>query len=187
MKNKFLAYIIFLFGLFSCNQTTTSKKDNQSDSLRKLNIENDSLKDVIFKNALKPDSTFAKVDETSDKLRGGKHSITLQWIGWNEPGSVNIEPIGSDWYTINGNQKNKEGDFLKIDGKIKRVSEKELLFIGEIITKVAYINNGQPCIKKGEQTFYAKGSRKYFRLQNMNSCEGGTVDYVDIYAGKSSL
>lgn len=178
---------MMLVAFYSCNQTAKQTDINQSDSIAKLQKENDSLENVISKNVLKPDSTLNKVDDTFKKVKGGVHPVTLQWIGWDKPGSVKVEPIEGDWYSIKGGQENTSGQYLKIEGKIKRITEKELLFDGKIITKVTGINSGEPCLKNGEQTFFAKGDRKYFRLQNMTNCEGGTVDYVDIYIGTSSL
>ena len=62
------------------------------------------------------------------------------------------------------------------------------MFEGKIETRVAYNNHGEVCVKTGKQIFYGKGDRKYYRLQNMENCEGGRlVDYVDIYPGTSDL
>ena len=121
-------------------------------------------------------------------LKKGIHPISLQWISWEKKGEVAVVPLEDGWYSIKGSQSNAENDYLKIDGKIKRISEKELEFDGSIETKVSHIFDGKPCIKTGKQVFAAKGNRKYFRLQNMVNCEGGSlVDYVDIYPGTSSL
>src|SRR5690606_4841805 len=104
-------------------------------------------------------------------------------------GYVDVAPLSEGWYTISGSQASKNGnEYLKIDGKIRKLSEKELEFDGIIETLISSNNNGEVCKKEGKQTFYAKGNRKYFRLQNMTNCEGGMlVDYVDIYPGTSGL
>ena len=53
-------------------------------------------------------------------------------------------------------------------------------FTGRIESSVSYIQNGLPCIKEGNYTFKSTQGRKYWRLQEMDGCEGVT-DYVDIY------
>ena len=115
-------------------------------------------------------------------LRVGKHNLTLQWISWDFPGSAVVSQRNGKYF-IKGNQKSKtSSDSLSIDGELKVVSSRELLFSGKIVTHVASINNGQPCVKEGEYRFKATGTRKYWRLQEMESCEGNNVvDYVDIY------
>ena len=120
--------------------------------------------------------------------REGIHPISLQWISWDKKGEVSVKPDTDGWYSINGSQANAEKDYLKINGKIRRITAKELEFEGSIEIKVSYNNNGEPCIKTGKQSFVAKGNRKYYRMQDMTNCEGGAlVDYVDIYPGTSSL
>jgi hypothetical protein len=176
----------YLLILVACTQNQKNQQ-KQTDSLK---AGNDSLKTTtkLTKDTTAVD-TIAKnnIPKGEDK-KAGKHPITLQWISWDKPGSAEIKPLTGDWYSINGSQRTNDGDYLTIDGKIRRISEKELEFEGTIVTKVKYNNNGEACVKKGKQKFYAKGNRKYFRLQNMQNCEGGMlVDYVDIYAGTSSL
>lgn len=120
--------------------------------------------------------------------RAGEHPISLQWIGWDKPGKAKVTPAGNGWYHISGQQKTNDRNYLKIDGKIRRLGEKELEFEGTVETRIETIYGGEPCIKEGTQRFFGKGTRTYFRLQNMENCEGGNlVDYVDIYPGTSSL
>jgi hypothetical protein len=179
--------------LVACGEN--SKNKEYQDKLAQLIHEKDSLKQELTKldtvahlDTLVSEEKVTPVSQADKTRRAGKHPISLQWIGWDKPGSAEIKPLDGGWYSVSGSQKNSEGDYLTIDGKIKRITKKELEFDGTIVTKVKYNNNGEPCIKEGKQTFYAKGKRKYFRLQNMENCEGGMlVDYVDIYAGTSSL
>ena len=191
MKLKLLFSLMFINAFISCNQPLKNDATN-TDENAPLQKENDSLKNVLSQKG-KKDVEIPKTESAVEKAiksnrRGGKHPITLQWISWDKPGEVALEPLDDNWYSITGSQKNKYGDELKIEGKIRRLSEKKLEFEGEIITKVSANNNGEPCIKNGKQLFYAKGNRKYFRLQNMINCEENMLlDYVDIYAGTSSL
>lgn len=180
--------IIILYSIaimFSCNDHNNNLV-TEKDQLEK---ENDSQEKVTESD--QKDSIPAAATDSTDTVlveKAGTHPISLQWISWDKKGAVKVAPVGDGWYSIKGSQENKEGDFLKIDGKIKRVSEKELEFDGIIETKVNYNNGGEACVKNGKQVFAAKGNRKYYRLQHMDNCEGGrVVDYVDIYPGNSSL
>lgn len=111
----------------------------------------------------------------------GKHAFTLQWLGWNRPGSVEITSTGNNTYTVKGAQKRKN-EYVKIDGKLTMLSPKELEFDGTIVTRTDINYQGKECVKKGKQIFLSTKNRKYWRLQNMDNCEGNRVlDYVDIY------
>lgn len=183
-------YIFLLFAacvLASCGSNTG---DSTEQRLRTENFEMrrqiDSLKNLIGKSARKTlGDTILKLQEeklVNSNANGfaGKHALTLQWISWDEPGNVTIVPAENGWYTISGKQARNE-DYVKITGRIKPVNEKELEFEGEIETRVESINNGEPCLKTGKRIFKATGTRQYWRLQDMNNCEGPTIDYVDIY------
>lgn len=186
---KIYTYLIILLVIASsCNQQTA--KNDTEEKLAQLTKQNDSLKQELENKRAEPIKEPEEAEKTPNKRidKEGTHPISLQWIGWDKPGSATISPMEDGWYSINGSQQNKNGDYLKIEGQIRRLSAKELQFDGIIETKVSYNNGGEVCIKKGKQSFYAKGDRKYFRLQNMENCAGGRlVDYVDIYEGTSGL
>lgn len=115
------------------------------------------------------------------KLREGVHNFTLQWISWDQPGKVKIKKNSDGTYAVNGKQA-KGGDFVTIDGTLTVVSFSELVFKGKIETRYSGVNNGEVCVKDGSYHFLAKGNRKYWRLQEMDNCEGNNVvDYVDIF------
>ncbi len=114
-------------------------------------------------------------------VRKGKHSFSLQWLGSDKPGVVEIDYLGEGEYSIEGEHRSKDG-YATINGTFSTASKKELIFNGKIITQVNYNNGGKPCIKKGRYNFLATGKRKYYRLQEMRNCEeANVVDYVDIY------
>src|SRR5690606_23918991 len=116
----------------------------------------------------------------------GSHPLTLQWIGWDHPGTIDFYKE-MDLIICKGEQLSKENDpdFLKIDGIVEEIiDEKEFIFRGTIITKVSYINGGEECAREGTFHFKASGTRKYWRMKEMdNPCEGVT-DYVDIFFKK---
>jgi hypothetical protein len=117
----------------------------------------------------------------TDKL-SGRHSFTIQWLTFdnNKPGIATIKKGTDGWYSIEGKQKNDDG-FITIAGKIKMSDPKKLLFDGTIIYEIMSINDGKQCKKVGPQVFLSTKNRKYWRMQDMNSCEGGTTDYIDIF------
>jgi hypothetical protein len=172
--------------LVSCKPKTG---DTAEQHLRQENFDlrkdNDSLKAIIEKaQRTYEGDTIQKLPEAqpikSTPTFEGKHELTLQWISWEKPGSVIIAALDDGMYTIKGNQTNND-IYLKIDGKIKPLTDQELEFDGKIEHNAHSIADGKPCVRTGKQLFKATGTRKYWRLQNMLSCDGETTDYVDIY------
>lgn len=190
MKNYSLLFVACFF-VSGCTRNTgnTSEQQLKADIFR-LQQENDSLKRVLARNdtILKADTISKTPVESEPGVSpvsiSGKHALTLQWISWDNPGSVMITEDKNGWYKITGqqvDQKNRQ-NYLKINGRIRPVSSTELEFDGTIETKVESINSGKPCLRTGTKIFKATGTRKYWRLQDMINCEGGMVtDYVDIY------
>ena len=186
MKNSILVFLLLLC-LAAC-------ADERNTRLTKATNADTAISTPIVKQeAPAPEGgksqkgTPVPVDTVSSE-KAGNHPISLHWIGWDKPGKATVTPAGNGWYTITGKQVKDQRNYLSIAGKIKRLSEKELEFDGTIETRVETIYGGEPCVRKGTQRFFGKGTRTYFRLQNMENCEGGNlVDYIDIYPGTSSL
>src|SRR5215213_4178107 len=111
----------------------------------------------------------------------GRHRISLQWISWNYFGAANVTPKGGVLY-LKGEQKQRGGtDFVRVKGTITEINAKDFKFDGTIITQVSHINGGKPCKREGEMTFKITGSRKYWRLSEMDNPCDGVTDYVDIF------
>jgi hypothetical protein len=169
----------------SCNNksgnTTEQRLRTENFQLRQ---QVDSLKGLISKSEkVEGDTVLLLPEESGKNSKGGfagKHNLTLQWIGWDNPGSVTIAPAENGWYTISGQQVKGE-NYLKINGRIKPVNPQELEFDGEVETRISNINNGEPCLKTGKKAFKATGDHQYWRLQDMTNCQGRIVDYIDIY------
>lgn len=116
-------------------------------------------------------------------VRAGWHSFTIQWITFNKnsPGRVYIKEIGKDEYSIEGEQKDpKSHDYVSIKGTFLNQGS-ILKFNGKIVSKISFINGGQPCELNELSIFKASGKRKYWRLQQMLNCDGETTDYIDIF------
>ena len=111
----------------------------------------------------------------------GRHKLALQWISWDYFGTVNVSQKAGVFY-IKGEQRQRGGDdFLRIDGVITEIAAREFKFDGVIVTRVSHINGGEECKRVGEQTFRISGSRKYWRLAEMDNPCDPVTDYVDIY------
>jgi hypothetical protein len=124
-------------------------------------------------------SSFAQVKP----VRVGRHAFTIQYISFNkaEPGSVLIKSIGENEYSIEGEQRDKsKNEYVTIKGTFL-ASGRILKFNGKIVSRISYVNNGQPCESNGLVLFKASGKRKYWRLQSMLNCDGVTTDYIDIF------
>lgn len=111
----------------------------------------------------------------------GKHKFSLQWISWDYFGTATVTQRNGVFY-LKGEQKARKGtDFVRIDGVITEINEKNFKFEGKIVMQISHINNGEPCERNGEMDFKITGKRKYWRLQQMdNPCDTAT-DYVDIF------
>ena len=179
MKKIFLGIIVCL-GL-ACSDAKQNKVEDAisrtSDSLNaKLNKLNDTLKKV-------GDDVKNKIPKVKIEIER-TIPISLQWIGMmpNAQGKAQLIKQNDDWFSIRGEQTNTNNEFLKINGKLKRIDASTISFEGTIITYIKTINGGAPCEKTGKQNFLKIGDRSYYRLQNMENCEGGkVVDYVDLY------
>lgn len=111
----------------------------------------------------------------------GKHKFSLQWISWDYFGTATVTLKGGVLY-LKGEQKSrKDSDFVKINGKITEINAKDFKFDGSIITQVSHINGGKPCTRDGEMMFKITGTRKYWRLMEMDNPCDGVTDYVDIF------
>ena len=183
-----------------------AQKQQQMENLEWINFDDlngseDSTKGVVIPRVQggldslnfaqqKTDSTTE--NKSVDQLFG-RHKLSLQWLSWTYFGYVDFVKTDFNTYSISGyqdgNKKSKmeivetgecDGCYLKIKGVIKKITDKELQFTGRIESSVKHIQNGLPCIKEGKYTFKSTQGRKYWRLQEMDGCEGVT-DYVDIY------
>jgi hypothetical protein len=113
-----------------------------------------------------------------EKLRG-PDGITLQWIGWDQRGDVQVEQRGKSLYLKGVQQQDGGKGRLELDGHILAVFTKSFIFKGRIaITDTP--DEGRSCIRDGVYEFKITQKRKYWRLQQMEVCDGLT-DYVDIY------
>lgn len=164
-------------------QMTNSTTDNQSESTSDTLSVTDTSEHLVDS----PDLQLTDSNRTDHSpkfaIREGTHSLSIQWISWDELGEAEIKQIGDNKYRIIGTQRNEDtGDYLNIEGTLVPISATELIFDGTVEHKITHLNQGKPCIKMGKQIFKSTKNRKYWRMQDMQNCEGGRVtDYIDIY------
>ena len=186
---KFFLLGIISLCFISCQQAPrgTSTEDETADSSLTLPQDKVITADTVDIPAevqdAQPSSNDGASDSTSFEIREGTHYLSLQWISWDELGEAEIEYLGDNKYSIVGEQRNPDNnDYLKINGTLEPISDKKLIFEGVVESQIEHLNQGEPCVKEGIKIFESTKNRKYWRMQDMENCEGGmVVDYVDIY------
>ncbi|MGE8638740.1 MAG: hypothetical protein ACN6PR_08870 [Achromobacter sp.] len=103
--------------------------------------------------------------------------VSVQWLWSADRGHLTAKDE-NDVVRIDGTQANFEGT-LKIKGEIVSIDSDRFVFRGTILILDAP-DKGRRCERTGDYEFRATGKRKYWRLQQMESC-GRLTDYVDIY------
>jgi len=118
------------------------------------------------------------VDATRQLLLGN-HLLSLQWISWDRFGKASVTDERGK-LLLKGEQR-KDGDYVTIDGLVTEILPNGFRFHGKVTTRVSHINQGKPCVRDGNLTFLASGSRKFWRMQQMNNPCDEAADYVDVY------
>jgi hypothetical protein len=103
--------------------------------------------------------------------------ITLQWIGWERRGRLTVTERGGRVH-LSGSQAGNGGR-LTIDGDVSGIGRDSFTFRGRIVIADTP-DPGRNCVRDGIFEFRVTGQRRYWRLQQMEECDGLT-DYVDIY------
>jgi hypothetical protein len=105
--------------------------------------------------------------------------ITLQWISWDHRGRLRVSEQGGRVH-LSGFQVQRDGaGRLELEGEVIEMNARGFTFRGRIaITDTP--DPGRNCIRDGTYEFRITGTRRYWRLQEMEVCDGLT-DYVDIY------
>ena len=105
--------------------------------------------------------------------------ITLQWISWDYRGRVRVSEVAGRVH-LSGSQRARRGaGRLELDGDVVEIGASGFTFRGHIgIADTP--DPGRACMRDGDFEFRITGQRRYWRLQQMEQCDGLT-DYVDIY------
>ena len=125
-----------------------------------------------------PEATRILDARAAERLLAAK-GITLQWIGWNERGSVNVRREG-DLILLTGSQSEPNGlGRLFLDGRVTEIGSDYFLFDG-IVRMTDTPDRGRKCEADKEWRFAITQNRPYWRLREFEWCDGLT-DYIDIY------
>ena len=105
--------------------------------------------------------------------------ITLQWISFDSParGHVYVTERAGVVH-LRGSQSGNGGQ-LQLEGDVLSIDATSFTFRGRI-SIVDTPDRGRNCLRDGTYEFRVTQRRRYWRLQQMEACDGLT-DYVDIY------
>jgi hypothetical protein len=105
--------------------------------------------------------------------------ITLQWISFESParGHVTVTERAGLVH-LRGSQAGN-GGVLTLEGDVLSIDAASFTFRGRI-SIVDTPDRGRNCLRDGTYEFRVTQRRRYWRLQQMEVCDGLT-DYVDIY------
>jgi hypothetical protein len=122
--------------------------------------------------------TFVRDPAALARLRRNS-GITLQWIDWDHRGRVTVSEARGLVH-LRGSQARPGGTGrLELEGDVVEIGAGSFTFRGRIaITDTP--DPGRNCLRDGTYEFRITGRRRYWRLQEMEMCDGLT-DYVDIY------
>ena len=122
--------------------------------------------------------TVIKDKKAANRLRRNS-GVTLQWSGWNKRGRLKVTET-QGVMRLSGSQSEPGGKgMLEIDGLVTEIGTGYFEFTG-LIQISDSPDVGRSCRRSGPATFKVTKNRKYWRMQNMEVCDGLT-DYVDIY------
>lgn len=123
-------------------------------------------------------ATVVSDQVTLDRLLNNK-GITLQWITWDQRGSVHTRWDG-DVLRMRGSQSAADGrGKVEIDGHVSEVGKDYFTFKGKI-TITDTPDPGRRCEMDKTWHFAITQNRPYYRLREFEWCDYLT-DYVDIY------
>jgi hypothetical protein len=107
--------------------------------------------------------------------------ITLQWISFESPARGHVVArMNGGLLHLSGAQSERGGPGrVTLDGDVLRVEPRSFTFRGRIVITDAP-DRGRNCVRDGTYEFRATGTRRYWRLQDFEACDG-LADYVDIY------
>lgn len=133
------------------------------------------------KDAPTPDAPLrTQVDDSAALVRLiGNSGVTLQWIGWEQRGTLGATYQDGVLRLIGGQADPHGKGRLEVDGVVTRIGPDYFWFTGRIAI-IDTPDSGRFCERDGEMSFRITQNRKYWRLQEMEVCDGLT-DYVDVY------
>ncbi|WP_442680645.1 hypothetical protein ACSBM8_05465 [Sphingomonas sp. ASY06-1R] len=129
-----------------------------------------------------PPTTHTIVNDAAALRRLQRNSgITLQWISFETAGRGHLHVKTRNGVVhLKGEQhEGNGGGQVTLDGDVVQIDARSFTFRGRIEISDTP-DKGRSCIRDGEYEFRVTGKRRYWRLQQMQTCDNLT-DYVDIY------
>ena len=107
--------------------------------------------------------------------------LTLQWISFEQPGRGHVVVTERNGLVhLRGSQtQNRGAGRVDLEGDVLSIGPRSFTFRGRISIENAP-DPDRECLREGTYEFRATGTRRYWRLQNIEACDG-LADYVDIY------
>ena len=130
--------------------------------------------------AVQPGSERTQIEDPAALARlRGNSGVTLQWIGWEHRGRVRVSERDGLVH-LSGAQSARGGPGrLTLEGDVLEIGASSFTFRGRIAISDTP-DAGRDCVRDGTYEFRVTQRRRYWRLQQMEQCDGLT-DYVDIY------
>lgn len=125
-----------------------------------------------------PDRTVVNDPAALRRLQRNS-GVTLQWISFESEARGHVRVSNANGVVhLTGAQRNGDAS-VEIDGDVLRIERDRFFFRGRIDIRNTP-DPGRTCAREGEFEFRVTQNRRYWRLQQMEACDGLT-DYVDIY------
>jgi hypothetical protein len=107
--------------------------------------------------------------------------ITLQWLSFESPARGHVvATMRNGLLHLSGAQDARSGSGrVTLDGDVLSIDPRSFSFRGHIVITDAP-DRGRNCVRDGTYEFRATGVRRYWRLQDIEACDG-LADYVDVY------
>ena len=131
--------------------------------------------------AAPPEAPTSVKDATALRRLHKNSGMTLQWISFDSAkrGHVAVT-TKSGLVHLHGTQQSPNSTArVTLDGDVVAIDARSFTFRGQIVITDAP-DVGRNCVRDGDFEFRATGKRRYWRLQQMETCDKLT-DYVDIY------
>lgn len=131
-----------------------------------------------------PEGLAATVVSDTDEyaLLVGGHSVTLHWVGWDEPGELLVvDDLGLLY--LEGRQDGigaQVGDWMTFSGFVTLVDANKFQIAGKMEYFVASLTGKYTCQHSGLLNFERAKGKKYWRLVEEKSPCGDYVEYLDI-------
>ncbi|WP_461208387.1 lysozyme inhibitor LprI family protein [Desulfocurvus sp. DL9XJH121] len=122
--------------------------------------------------------TRIKSDEGLADLLG-EHGLRLQWLAGAASGRAVVRD--RDGVLLLSGSQRKGDDELLVQGHIQSVGRDSFVLNGSLTTRIGFLNDGEPCVRKGVMRFARKGGRPFWRMQGIVNPCCGVSDYVDLY------